>query len=208
MAFNLTSAHSEWRRRIDQALFGVVMEAYLHGVSTRKVDDLPAWPVKVRYRKNCVQIAPEPFGRADSKTVPESHIIAADLKCVSDETAPNGALHGGRHPTEECMVGHHLLISPGELFNGEYCGTGGSHAVERALEVRPSEPFGTQAGLPVRSHGKGHRLQVAESSPAECSDQWHCSAIGPFRPDIRPLGSASFCRPGCQTVCVHTGNAD
>jgi putative transposase len=28
------------RRRIDQALFAVVMEAYLHGASTRKVDDL------------------------------------------------------------------------------------------------------------------------------------------------------------------------
>src|SRR5665647_3950680 len=26
--------------RVDQALFAVVMEAYLHGVSTRKVDDL------------------------------------------------------------------------------------------------------------------------------------------------------------------------
>ena len=30
----------ERRRRIDRALFGVVMEAYVHGVSTRKVDDL------------------------------------------------------------------------------------------------------------------------------------------------------------------------
>ena len=30
----------EHRRRVDQALFAVVMEAYLHGVSTRKVDDL------------------------------------------------------------------------------------------------------------------------------------------------------------------------
>ena len=29
-------------RRIDRALFGVVMEAYVHGVSTRKVDDLVA----------------------------------------------------------------------------------------------------------------------------------------------------------------------
>jgi len=28
------------RRRVDQALFAVVMEAYVHGVSTRKVDDL------------------------------------------------------------------------------------------------------------------------------------------------------------------------
>src|SRR3954465_4122601 len=30
----------ERRRRVDQGLFAVVMEAYLHGVSTRKVDDL------------------------------------------------------------------------------------------------------------------------------------------------------------------------
>lgn len=30
----------ERRRRIDRALFAVVMEAYLHGVSTRAVDDL------------------------------------------------------------------------------------------------------------------------------------------------------------------------
>ncbi|WP_241992893.1 IS256 family transposase [Cryobacterium frigoriphilum] len=33
-------ARLERRRRVDQALFAVVMEAYLHGVSTRKVDDL------------------------------------------------------------------------------------------------------------------------------------------------------------------------
>jgi transposase-like protein len=32
----------ERRRRIARALFGVVMEAYVHGVSTRKVDDLVA----------------------------------------------------------------------------------------------------------------------------------------------------------------------
>ena len=32
----------EPRRRIDRALFAVVMEAYVHGVSTRKVDDLVA----------------------------------------------------------------------------------------------------------------------------------------------------------------------
>ncbi len=34
----------ERRRRIDRALFAVVMEAYVHGVSTRKVDDLVAGP--------------------------------------------------------------------------------------------------------------------------------------------------------------------
>lgn len=30
----------ERRRRVDQALFAIIMEAYLHGVSIRKVDDL------------------------------------------------------------------------------------------------------------------------------------------------------------------------
>src|SRR5581483_8608383 len=30
----------ERRRRVDQSLFAVIMEAYLHGPSTRKVDDL------------------------------------------------------------------------------------------------------------------------------------------------------------------------
>ena len=41
----------ERRRRVDQALFAVVMEAYLHGVSTRKVDDLvnALWGSKTRY---------------------------------------------------------------------------------------------------------------------------------------------------------------
>ena len=39
-AGTLFPALLERRRRIDQALFAVVMEAYLHGVSTRKVDDL------------------------------------------------------------------------------------------------------------------------------------------------------------------------
>jgi transposase-like protein len=34
----------ERRRRIDRALFAVVMEGYVHGVSTRKVDDLVKSP--------------------------------------------------------------------------------------------------------------------------------------------------------------------
>ncbi len=32
----------EPRRRIDRALWAVIMEAFVHGVSTRKVDDLVA----------------------------------------------------------------------------------------------------------------------------------------------------------------------
>jgi putative transposase len=54
----------ERRRRVDQALFAVVMEAYLHGVSTRKVDDPthetqiivgPGWPSLPRRFAACQQ---------------------------------------------------------------------------------------------------------------------------------------------------------
>lgn len=41
-AGSLGSARLGRRSRIDQALFAVVMQAYGHGVSTRKVDDLVA----------------------------------------------------------------------------------------------------------------------------------------------------------------------
>ena len=35
-------AATDHRRRVDWATFAVVMEAYVHGISTRKVDDLVA----------------------------------------------------------------------------------------------------------------------------------------------------------------------
>ena len=38
----------ERRRRVDQALFAVIMQAYLEGVSTRKVDDLVKRWVRTR----------------------------------------------------------------------------------------------------------------------------------------------------------------
>src|SRR5260370_19514268 len=43
----------ERRRRVDQCLFAVVMQAYLHGTSTRKVDDLVKAPgADTRISKN------------------------------------------------------------------------------------------------------------------------------------------------------------
>ena len=46
----------EPRRRIDRALWAVIMEAFVHGVSTRKVDDLVAalW----RSRSSCTGLTP------------------------------------------------------------------------------------------------------------------------------------------------------
>ena len=50
----------EPRRRIDQALYAVVMEAYLQGVSTRAVDDLVAalGPTPVSRSRRCHGSAP------------------------------------------------------------------------------------------------------------------------------------------------------
>src|SRR5690554_587010 len=50
----------ERRRRVDQALFAVVMEAYVHGVSTRKVDDrkstrLNSSHVRISYAVFCLK---------------------------------------------------------------------------------------------------------------------------------------------------------
>ena len=64
----------ERRRRIDRALFAVVMEAYVHGVSTRKVDDLVAalGATSVSRSPRCPASAPNwtptwpPFGPARS----------------------------------------------------------------------------------------------------------------------------------------------
>src|SRR3954468_862867 len=48
----------ERRRRVDQALFAVVMEAYLHGVSTRKVDVLAGTPRRIGVMGNARHAGP------------------------------------------------------------------------------------------------------------------------------------------------------
>jgi putative transposase len=51
----------ERRRRVAQALFAVVMKAYLHGVSTRKVDDLDGEVTAFRDRSLSEQPFPYVF---------------------------------------------------------------------------------------------------------------------------------------------------
>jgi putative transposase len=54
----------ERRRRIDRALFAVVMEAWVHGVSTRKVDDL----VKALGQRDRFKLSRRSAGSAPSWT--------------------------------------------------------------------------------------------------------------------------------------------
>ena len=68
----------ERRRRVDQALFAVVMEAYLHGVSTRKVDDLvkalgaDTGISKSEVSRICADLGQEVSAFADAGVVPSS----------------------------------------------------------------------------------------------------------------------------------------
>jgi transposase-like protein len=71
----------ERRRRVDQALFAVVMKAYLQGVSTRKVDDL----VNAAEGRSNRAIAPIIF--VSDKTV-EAHVRSIFTK-LGLPTAPN-----------------------------------------------------------------------------------------------------------------------
>ena len=74
----------ERRRRIDQALYAVVMEAYVHGVSTRKVDDLvqalgvDAGISKSEVSRICTELDDE---MAAFRTRPLSHLAFPYLFC-------------------------------------------------------------------------------------------------------------------------------
>ena len=67
----------EPRRRIDRALWAVVMEAYVHGVSTRKVDDL-VWALgidagisKSEVSRICAELD-EQVGQFTGRPIPEA----------------------------------------------------------------------------------------------------------------------------------------
>ncbi|MBS9376016.1 hypothetical protein GON09_005037 [Rhodococcus sp. B50] len=88
----------ERRRRIDKALYAVVMEAYVHGVSTRSVDDL---------------VGALGVGSGISKSE-VSRICAgldAEITRFRERTA-------GAHELSVCVPRRHLLQGPGRGARG------------------------------------------------------------------------------------------
>ena len=93
----------EPRRRIDRALLAVVMEAYVHGTSTRKVDDL----VRAWGRQRHLQVGGEPDlrrARHRGGRLPVAFLGPHRLPvCVPGRHLPQGSrrraggLQGGRH---------------------------------------------------------------------------------------------------------------
>lgn len=94
----------ERRRRVDQCLFAVVMEAYLHGTSTRKVDDLvkalgaDAWHLQKRGLPDLRRSGhrgrrlsgPASIRAALPVCVPRRHLLQGSGQ-------PSGGLPSGRH---------------------------------------------------------------------------------------------------------------
>ena len=78
----------EPRRRIDQALHAVVMEAYVHGVSTRSVDDLVAGPGHRRRDLQVRGVADLRRPRRGGRRVPDPHARAHQRSPTSTSTRP------------------------------------------------------------------------------------------------------------------------
>lgn len=103
----------EPRRRIDRALWAVVMEAYVHGVSTRKVDDLvqalgiDAGISKSQVSRICAEldetVAAFRTRRLDHVRFPYLYLDATYLKC-----------HQGPHVVSKAVV-----IATGVTETGE-----------------------------------------------------------------------------------------
>ena len=104
----------ERRRRIDRALFAVVMEAYVHGVSTRKVDDLvaalglAAGISKSEVSRICAELDDRPGGVPN----PPARPCRVPL-CVSSTRPTSRPARGGR------IVSKAIVVATGVTRTGD-----------------------------------------------------------------------------------------
>jgi putative transposase len=103
----------ERRRRVDRALYAVVMEAYVHGVSTRKVDDLvkalgaASGISKSEVSRICAGLDKE---LAEFRSRPLSHVAFPYV--FADATYVKGRV-GGR------VVSRAVVVATGVTVNGD-----------------------------------------------------------------------------------------
>lgn len=77
----------ERRRRIDRALYAVVMEAWVHGVSTRKVDDLDAFRARPLNHVECPYVFADATylkGRVNGRVVSRAVVVATGVTAHGD----------------------------------------------------------------------------------------------------------------------------
>ncbi len=110
----------ERRRRVDQALFAVVMEAYLHGVSTRKVDDLvkalgaDSGISKSEVSRICADLDGEVNAFRNrslaGQRFPYVFVDATYCKLLQGQGQPSGRLPGGRGGHRVCGDGRREVL--------------------------------------------------------------------------------------------------
>jgi len=152
----------ERRRRIDQALYAVIMEAYVHGVSTRNVDDLvvalgvDSGISKSQVSRICAGLDTE-IARFRERTLTHTTFPYVFLDATYCK------VRIGAH-----VVSHALVVATGVSIDGtrEVLGTA----------VGDSESFGFLARIPGRSAGS--RLVGGASSHLRraCRIEGSCGA--------------------------------
>jgi transposase-like protein len=142
----------ERRRRIDRALFAVVMEAYVHGVSTRKVDDLVAalgaasGISKSEVSRICAGLDAE---MAAFRTRRLDHVEFPYL--FADATFVKGRV-GGQ------VVSRAVVVVTGVTINGE------REVLGCAVGDTESEDFWTEFFRSLRTRGlRGARLVISDA---------------------------------------------
>jgi putative transposase len=168
----------ERRRRVDQALFAVVMEAYLHGGSTRKVDDL-------------VRALGADSGISKSEVSRSCADLDAEVAAFCDRS-----LAGQRFPSvfvdaTSCKArGNRRVVAQAVVVATGVCGDGrrevlgfavGDSEGRRVLDGVPAQPEGSWAGRGAA----GHRRCPPRAAPGrQCGHgrRGHPALPGPLPP--------------------------
>src|SRR6266516_7818088 len=110
----------ERRRRVDQSLFAVIMEAYLHGTSTRKVDDLvkalgaDSGISKSEVSRICADLDTEVAAFRDrslaGQRFPYVFVDETYCKLLQGQGQPSGRLPGGRGGHRVCGDGRREVL--------------------------------------------------------------------------------------------------
>ena len=103
----------ERRRRIDRALFAVVMEAYVHGVSTRKVDDLVQARVARRGSRRAKSVASAVSSTSRSRRSGTGRSIMSSSPTCSSTAHAVKARTGGR------IVSKAVIVATGVARSGD-----------------------------------------------------------------------------------------
>ena len=177
----------ERRRRVDQALFAVVMEAYLHGVSTRKVDDLvkalgaDSGISKSEVSRICADLDTE-VGAFRDRSLAEQHFPYVFLDATYCKARVNHR-----------VVSQAVVIATGVRADGwrEVLGFAVGDSEDGAFSDRvPQIPQGARVGWGAAGHlRRPHRAQAGhQRGPARCGVAAVPGALPAQRPGPGPQG--------------------